>query len=1011
MKRALAGLASLLFLLMAAAFVVPLLLPKDAIRAELISQIEERTGWRLRLDGPVGLSLLPGFRMSAENVGVSAGEAGEILRAETVNFGLAWSGLFGGDIRLTHLRLDAPVVSVEIDENGRPNWTAGLSTGAAVATNDSTDTAAAGFPADRWSAATQAIADSNGEAPVQPAAEAGDQARVPAESTDTGATAASVAADGMALARIGVDRLEITNGRLIYSDRRDGTRHEADNVNVVLSLPSLSGALALDGGLGYRGVAVTLAGTVEAPMRLAGGGSSAVDLTLGGAGASAKISGELAPQQASRLRIAVEGEELGATLAALGSSLPREPGPFRVTGDVTAGERAVEIHGLEAQLAGASLRSSATVALAGEPQVTGQLELADARLETLLSLAGRSEEAQGTLGGSLRFSARGADAATLMGSLDASGRLSLAGGGISGLPVPSPIGDDASARRIEDLAVAIDFAGLDAPVSVSGGLKWRGDSFRIEGSATPALAMAGMPTPLRLRVAGSRVEVGYDGSVSPAGAVDGAVVLETQNLRALASWLGVPLAEGGGLGPFSFSGRLAAGEDAVRFTGAEIRLDDTTGRGEGELRLGARPKVTARLELDRLGLDPYVVETDRANDGRSEARVPGAERGSWSRVPIDLTGLRAVDAQLSLSAKQIVRDKLEIGPSRLELTLEGGRLSAELAEMSLYGGQGNGLLVLDGSQQVPELAGRFSLTDLSARPFLAAVAGFEWIEGRVTTALDVKAHGVSQYELISGLDGTARFDFADGAIRGLNIPRMVRGLTVDTLLGWASNEAQKTDFSALGASFTITRGIAATEDLALIGPLVRMSGTGRIDMPERMLDWRLEPRVVASLEGSAPVPLAKGEARELEGLGVPVIVRGSWDRPQIYPDIKGILENPQAALKQLENLGGGLFKSLQQARNPQETLTGVANEAINRATGGNTNIDVQKVLDGEVDDKEVLEAVEQGFGLPSGFLGSFGIGRRQQQDAAPQQEQQQEEQLPLDEAPQGETPQQGAPIQ
>ena len=996
MKRALAGLGSLLFLLLATAFVVPLLLPKDAIRDELVSQIEERTGWRLRLDGPVGLSLLPGFRMSAENVGIAAGGAGEILRAGTVDFGLAWQGLFGGDIRLTHVRLDAPVVSIEIDEAGRPNWAAEMpARAAAVATNDTGASTSGsrsggnsgGFPADRWSAATQAIADSNGETAPQTraatVAAAGSEARVPAE----GATPAigDIARDGMALARIGVDRLEIAGGRLIYSDRRDGTRHEADNLNLVLSLPSLSDALTLEGGLGFRGVAMQLAGTVAAPMRLANGGASAVDLTLSAAGAQTRVVGEVAPQEASRLRITAEGKELGATLAAFGTSLPREPGAYRLSADVAASPETIEISALEAQLAGASLRSTATVALAGEPEVSGRLEIAEARLETLLALAGRGEEARGTLGGSLRFAARGADTAALLGSLDASGRLSLAGGGISGLSLPSPIGDDAAARRIEDLAVAIDFAGLDAPVSVSGGLTWRGDAFRIEGSATPALAMAGMPTPLTLRLAGSQVAIGYEGSVAPSGSVDGNVVLETRDLRALAAWLGTPLAPGGGLGPFSFSGRLAAGEQGLRFTGAQIRLDDTTGRGEGELRLGARPKLTARLELDRLGLDPYRAATDHAGSGRSEARVPGAEGSSWSRVPIDLSGLKALDAELSLSARQIVRDTLEIGPSRLDLKLADGRLSAELAEMALYGGQGSGVLVIDGSQQVPELAARFTLSDLSARPFLTAIAGFGWIEGRVTSALDVRTRGISQYELVSGLDGTARFDFADGAIRGINIPRMVRGLTVDTLLGWASNETQKTDFSALGASFAITRGIAATEDLALIGPLVRMSGTGRVDMPERMLDWRLEPRVVPSLEGGAPVPLAKGEARELEGLGVPVIVRGSWDRPQIYPDIKGILENPQAALKQLESLGGGLFKSVQQARSPREALTGAANEAISRATGGNTTIDVQKVLDGKVDDQEVLEAVEQGFGLPSGFLGSFGIGRRQRQEEAPQE--------------------------
>ena len=210
MKRALAGLGSLLFLLLATAFVVPLLLPKDAIRDELVSQIEERTGWRLRLDGPVGLSLLPGFRMSAENVGIAAGGAGEILRAGTVDFGLAWQGLFGGDIRLTHVRLDAPVVSIEIDEAGRPNWAAEMpARAAAVAPNDTGASTSGsrsggnsgGFPADRWSAATQAIADSNGETAPQTraatVAAAGSEARVPAE----GATPA-IAARTSAIMRV-----------------------------------------------------------------------------------------------------------------------------------------------------------------------------------------------------------------------------------------------------------------------------------------------------------------------------------------------------------------------------------------------------------------------------------------------------------------------------------------------------------------------------------------------------------------------------------------------------------------------------------------------------------------------------------------------------------------------------------------------------------------------------------------------------------------------------------------
>ncbi len=994
MKRLLVGSLSLLFLILAVAFVVPLLLPKDAIRAELIAQIEQRTGWRLRLDGPVGLSLLPGFRLTAEDVGIAAGGTGEFARAAEVDFGLAWGGLFGGEIQVTHVVLDTPAVTLEIGADGRPNWSATVAADGGAGAGATTG---GGFPADRWSAATQAISDSNGDgaAALQQSAE---------RAAERSGGAAPV--DGLGLARIGVDRLTIENGSFTYLDRRTGAAQTVEGINLTLRLPDLSGPLELEGGLSRDGVELELAGVLGAPLRLANGGASPIEMTLAGAGAAASVTGEVALQGASRLRLAVEGEELGATLAAFGHALPREPGAYRIAADVAALPERIEIGNLGASVAGADLRATGTVALDGAvPAIEGRVEIGQANLATLLALAGRTEEARGTLGGALRLSARGADAASLLGTLDAAGRLSLTGGGIANLPVPAPVGDDPAARRIDDLALALDFAGLDQPVSLTGGLTWRGEAFRVEGTATPALMMAGMPAPTRLRVSGTHLEIGYDGALSPAGEIDGDVVLETADLRGLAAWLGSPLAPGGGLGPFAFSGRLEAAGEAVRFSDATIRLDDTTGRGEGELRLAARPKLTARLELDRLGLDPYLDGTAPDPGRRGEARVPGAEGSSWSRAPLDLGGLKAVDAELSLTAGQIVRDTLEIGRSRVELRLADGRLSAELAEMALYGGTGQGALVLDGSDAIPELAARFRLTDLSAHPFLSAAAGFGWIEGRVGMELDVTARGASEYELVADLNGSARFDFADGAIRGLNIPRMVRGLTVDTLLGWAENPEQKTDFSALGASFQITRGIAASEDLALIGPLIRMSGAGRVDLPERSLDWRLEPRVVASLEGGAPVPRGKGEARELEGLGVPVVVRGSWDRPQIYPDIKGILEDPQAALKQLESLGGGLFKSLGAgAKAPQgsltEAATNAANEAIRRATGGNTSIDVQKVIEGDVDDGKVLEAVEQGFGLPSGFLGSFGLGKRQQQDEALR-----------DEAPQDGAPQDGQPQQ
>jgi AsmA protein len=89
------------------------------------------------------------------------------------------------------------------------------------------------------------------------------------------------------------------------------------------------------------------------------------------------------------------------------------------------------------------------------------------------------------------------------------------------------------------------------------------------------------------------------------------------------------------------------------------------------------------------------------------------------------------------------------------------------------------------------------------------------------------------------------------------------------------------------------------DDLVLVGPLLRVGGAGRVDIPNRTLAYRVDPKIAASLDG-------QGGSGDLHGF-VPVRVEGPWDRPRIYPEIEGILQDPKGALDQLRKLGGGLF--------------------------------------------------------------------------------------------------------
>jgi AsmA protein len=81
---------------------------------------------------------------------------------------------------------------------------------------------------------------------------------------------------------------------------------------------------------------------------------------------------------------------------------------------------------------------------------------------------------------------------------------------------------------------------------------------------------------------------------------------------------------------------------------------------------------------------------------------------------------------------------------------------------------------------------------------------------------------------------------------------------------------------------------------------VKMTGVGTIDLGTKQIGFRVEPKLVMTTEG-------QGRASEPVGLGIPVMIEGPWGAPRIYPEMQGMLDNPEAAYAQLKQMGKGLF--------------------------------------------------------------------------------------------------------
>jgi AsmA protein len=342
-------------------------------------------------------------------------------------------------------------------------------------------------------------------------------------------------------------------------------------------------------------------------------------------------------------------------------------------------------------------------------------------------------------------------------------------------------------------------------------------------------------------------------------------------------------------------GQLSAKAE-VRLNGPVVMINGLTGSiGDGAFNGWASVDVSSK-PLVKLDLDFQRLDVAMAPGRGDSVSAP------WSNALIDLTGMNYVDAQAKISAAGINLGEVHFAPAAIDATLGSGVLKANFANIGAYGGQASGELIVDASTANPAYTLRSDLAGVRALPLLRSAADFDKLDGKMQAKIAVRSTGTSQRAIMANLNGIVFAVFQDGAIKGLNVAQMIRSLTSGTLSGWQESKEQATDLAQLSASFKIDKGQATTTDLNLVGPLVKMTGAGTIDLGTKMLAFRVEPKLVLTTEG-------QGRTGDPVGLGVPVLIEGPWAEPRIYPELQGILDNPEAAYAKLKEMGKGLFGS------------------------------------------------------------------------------------------------------
>jgi len=471
-------------------------------------------------------------------------------------------------------------------------------------------------------------------------------------------------------------------------------------------------------------------------------------------------------------------------------------------------------------------------------------------------------------------------------------------------------------KQLTGINMTLSLPSLDQPFAAKGSAVWNGEKATLTIQIDkPGTLQHGGASPVGITFAATPINFAFKGDATGAtlSKLTGGIDLSTPSVRGLAKWAGIAFdAPGTGFGQMTISGKIAKDASKIAFTNAVISLDAIKATGALNVDTGgAKPVLSGRLDVDKLDVNPYLRPETKgggstagnssgagsagggaagggAAGGGAPQASPSAKSSGWSDTPIDLSPLKLANADFDLSANSILYRKIQVGRSTLALHLKDGRFEADLNQMALYQGKGQGKFTADGSGATPAIAMNFNLSGVAIQPLAKDVADFDRLSGTGTVVIDVTGHGKSQREIVGSLGGKGSLNLANGRIVGVNLIAFVKN-TASALTG-AIGGNNATDFGSLTGTYTIANGILKNNDLKLNSPEVPMTGAGTVDLPQRTVNYRVTPNVAGVL-------------------AVPVDIIGPWDNLSYRPDLagiaKGLAQDPGKALDALKHGGSG----------------------------------------------------------------------------------------------------------
>ena len=330
-----------------------------------------------------------------------------------------------------------------------------------------------------------------------------------------------------------------------------------------------------------------------------------------------------------------------------------------------------------------------------------------------------------------------------------------------------------------------------------------------------------------------------------------------------------------------------AGLEQVQLSDINVALDETRLTGNFSAKDFDQLALNFDLALNSIDLDRYLPPEDDS-EAEAEESVSGADALA---VPMAL--FKDINANGSFKADQFVSSGVELTDIDVQIKSSPGLVSIT-PTAQLYDGELDGSIVYTEKGDLSQLKVKNTIGVVDLAKFLTDADVTEQLSGFGTVDLDVV---VTERNGVQSNEGTIKLNAKDGAVQGIDVKNMIdqaystyqslsgKQSTSDTQEG-ESEEDDATGFAELFGTFNLKDFNLSNNDFQVNAPFFRIAGNGNIDLAAQDLDYTINVAIVKSAAGQGGAAVD-----ELEGLTLPIRLRGSLTAPSYSLDTKALYQS------------------------------------------------------------------------------------------------------------------------